>query len=109
MADRLPGILRHQVLELGLGLLVLEMRLPGVDEDAGVLRPGIGSAHIDDANGLNPRLRWFDAEKGRGLAALHAAPELPLSSDNEMLVERIGTAPYVMTPLSHTKGLQPIP
>jgi len=50
MADRLPGILRHQVLELGLGLLVLEMRLPGVDEDAGVLRPGIGSAHIDDAN-----------------------------------------------------------
>src|SRR5262245_24168456 len=50
MAARLLRILRHQALELGLCLLVLEMRLAGEDEDVGELGPGIGGAHIDNAD-----------------------------------------------------------
>ena len=37
----------------------------------------------------NARLRWLDAEEGRGFAALDTPPELPLSGDDEMLVKRI--------------------
>ena len=90
MTDRLLRILGHQALELGLGPLVLEMRFPGADEDAGELRPSIGGAHIDNADRLDARLRRLDPEQGRGLTALHTAPELPLSGDNEVLIERIG-------------------
>ena len=36
------------------------------------------------------RARRFDRKQGRGLAILDTAPELPLSSDNQVLVERIG-------------------
>ena len=90
MADRLLRILRHQALELGLGLLVLKMRVPGADEDVGELRPGIGGAHIDNADRLNARPWRVDPEQGRGLTALHTAPELPLRGDNEVLIERIG-------------------
>src|SRR6478609_744859 len=50
VADRVLGILGHQALELRLGLLVLEMSLPGADEDVGKFRPGIGGGHIDDAD-----------------------------------------------------------
>ena len=42
------------------------------------------------ADRLNARLRRLDPEEGRGLAALDTTPELPLRSDNEVLVERIG-------------------
>ena len=90
MADRLLRILGHQGFELGLGLLVLEVRLPGADEDVGELRPGIGGAHIDNADRLNAGPWRFDPEQGRGLTALHAAPEFPLSGDNQVLVKRIG-------------------
>ena len=90
MADRLLGILRHQALEFGLGLFVLEMRRPGPGEDHGKLRPGIGRAHIDDAHRLNARLRRLDPEQSRGFAALDTAPELALRGDDQVLVERIG-------------------
>ena len=53
-------------------------------------RPRIRRAHIDDPDGLDPWLWRFDTEQARGLAALDTAPELPLSSDNEVLIERIG-------------------
>src|SRR4029077_13038631 len=53
VTDRLLGILGHQALELGLGLLMLEMSLPGADEDVGKFRPGIGGGHIDDADRLD--------------------------------------------------------
>ena len=88
--DRLLRILWRQALELGLGLLMLEMRLPGADEDIGELGPNIGGAHIDNADRLNARLRRLDTKQGRGLAALHAAPKFALSSDNEVLVKGIG-------------------
>src|SRR5215469_8356439 len=41
MADRLLSIFRHQAFELGLGLLMVEVRLPRADEDVGELHPGI--------------------------------------------------------------------
>ena len=69
---------------------VFEVRVPGADKDSGELRPGIGSAHIHNANGLNPRFRWLDAEQCGGLAALDTTPEFPLRGDNEMLIERVG-------------------
>ena len=63
MAGRLPGILRHQALKFGLGLLVLEMGLPGANKDAGKFRPGIRGAHVDNANRLDPRLRRVDPKQ----------------------------------------------
>src|SRR6516225_5804997 len=42
VASRLLGILRHQGLELGFGVLVFEMRRPGAGEDRRKFRPGIG-------------------------------------------------------------------
>ena len=62
----------------------------GTDEDIGELRPGIGGAHIDNADRLNAGLRRFDPEQGRGLTALDTAPEFALGGDNEVLVKRIG-------------------
>ena len=69
---------------------MLEVRVPGADKDAGELRPGIGGAHIDDADRLDPWLWRLDPEQGRGLAALDTAPEFPLGGDDQVLVERIG-------------------
>ena len=69
---------------------MLEMRIPGADENVRELRPGIGGAHINNSDRLNARLRRLDPEQGRGLAVLHTAPELPLRGDNEVLIERIG-------------------
>src|SRR5689334_1992826 len=55
MADRLLGILRHQLFELGLGPLVVEEGGPGGAEQAGELSPDIGGAHVDDADRLDAR------------------------------------------------------
>src|SRR5437899_814871 len=78
MADRFLGILRHQALQLGLGLLVLEEGHPGRTEHCGKLGPGVGGGHVDDADGRNARPGRLDPKKARGLAALHTAPELLL-------------------------------
>src|SRR5689334_6633776 len=56
MPDRLLGVLRNQALKLSLGLLVLEMSLPGAHKDVGEFRPRIRGAHIDNANCFEPRL-----------------------------------------------------
>ena len=90
MADRLLGIPRHQAFELSLGLLVLEMRRLGPRKDRRELRPRIRRRHVDNAHRLNARLGWLDAEQGRGLTTLHAAPEFAFCSDDQVLVERIG-------------------
>src|SRR5579863_4582595 len=90
MADRLLGILRHQALQLGLGPFMVEMGRAGLGKEAGELRPGIGRAHIDNADRLDPGFWRLDPERLWFLAALDAAPELPLGRDNEMLIERIG-------------------
>ena len=88
--ERLLGVLRHQALEFDLGLLVLEEGRPGRAEHAGEFRPGIGGAHVDDPDRLDPRPRRLDAEQPRRLAALDAAPEFLLGGEQEVLVERIG-------------------
>src|SRR5438132_6977500 len=51
--DGLSGILGHQGFELAFGPFVVEKGAPGVTEERGKLRPGIGRAHIDDADGLD--------------------------------------------------------
>ena len=76
--------------ELGLGILVFQESLSGAAKDAGELRPGVGRAHVDDPNSLDAGPRRLDAEEARGLAALHAAPELLLGGEQEVLIERIG-------------------
>src|SRR5258708_3246468 len=40
--NRLPGILRHQFLQLRLGSFMIEKSRPGLAKDAGKFRPGVG-------------------------------------------------------------------
>src|SRR5438309_7837687 len=89
MADGLLGILWHQGFQIGLGSLVVQKCLPCAAEYACNFRPRIRRAHIDDPDGLDSWLWRFDTEQARRLATLHTAPELPFSSDNEVLVERV--------------------
>jgi hypothetical protein len=90
MADCFLGVVRHQVFELGLGLLVLKMGLPGAGEDRRQLGPGVGRGHVDNAHRFKPWLRRLDPEQLRLFTALDAAPELALGGDNQVLIERIG-------------------
>src|SRR5215467_13115367 len=57
VANGLLGILRHQGLEFALRPFVVEKGTPGVAEQHGELGPGIGRAHIDDADGVDARPR----------------------------------------------------
>ena len=90
MAARLLGILRHKLLQLGFRDLMLAVGLSGAQIGCRKLRPQIGRSHVDDLDGLQPRTRRFDVEQERRLAALDAAPELLLSREQEMLIERVG-------------------
>src|ERR1700686_2911858 len=76
--DRLLGILRHQTLQFRLGLFMFEMRVPSPGKNRSELCPGIGGAHVDNADRLDPWLGRFDPKQPRRLAALDAAPELAL-------------------------------
>ena len=84
------GIFRHESLELGLGGLVLEVGRSRATERGSELSPSVGRAHVDDADGLDPRAGRLDTEQARGLAAFNAAPELFLGRQQEVLVEGIG-------------------
>ena len=90
MADRLLRIFRDEAFQLGLGTLVFEISWLRSDEYGGEVRPSVRRAHFNDADCLDPGLRWVDAEKGRGLSAFDTALELPLGRNDEVLVERIG-------------------
>ena len=63
---------------------------PSAAENARKFGPGVRSAHVDDSDCFDPWLRRFCTEEARSLAALDAAPELPLRRDNKVLIERIG-------------------
>src|SRR5665213_825081 len=52
MPGSLPGILRHQFLQVGFGLLMLLMRRSSSSIAVGELSPAIGAAHVDDLDGL---------------------------------------------------------
>ena len=82
MPNRLLGILWHQGLKSGLGLLVLEMRLAGSREDRGELGPSIRSAHVNNTHRFKPWLRRLDAEQPGLFAALNTAPKLAFGGDN---------------------------
>ena len=89
MSDCLLRVLRHEAFQFTLCALVFEKCRVSSSKRAGEFYPGIGRAHVDDADRPNPRLRWLNAEEGRGLAAVNTPPELPLSGDDEMLVKGI--------------------
>jgi hypothetical protein len=78
-----------EAFQFTLGALVFEKRRVSSSKLAGEFCPGIRSGHIDDADRCNARLRWLDAEQGRGLAVLDTPPEFSHSGDDEMLVKRI--------------------
>src|SRR5580693_1597308 len=87
VANCLLGVLWHQALEFKLGLFMFEMGRSGPRKDRSELHPGIRGAHVDNAYRLDARLRRLNAEQRRRLAALDTAPELPLSGDDQVLVE----------------------
>src|SRR5262249_54959093 len=70
MPDDLPGILRHQGLELAFRPLVVEKGAPGVAEEPGELGPGVGRAHVDDADGLDAWPRRLGEDEVGDLARL---------------------------------------
>src|SRR5262245_54303797 len=89
MPDGLLGILGHQGFELALRPFVVEKRAPGVAEECGKLRPGIGLTHIDDANGLDARPGRLGVDETGRFAGLHAAPELLLGRNQDAQIQWI--------------------
>src|SRR5580704_8580584 len=89
MAGRFFHVFRHQGLQLGLGALMVDERRAGGAEEAGELSPGIGLAHVDNANRFDARPRRFDAIGPRRLAGLNTAPKSTLGGDKKMLIERV--------------------
>src|SRR6516165_927962 len=85
----LPGILRHQGFELAFRPFVVEKCAPGVAEERGELGPGIGRAHIDDADGLDARPWRLGIDEMGRFAGLHAAPEFLFCRDQDAQVERV--------------------
>src|ERR1700730_990955 len=75
VSDGLPGIVRHQGFEFTFGPFVVEKGAPGVAEERGKLGPGVGRAHIDDADGLDAWTRRLGQDKVGDFAGLHTAPE----------------------------------
>src|SRR5450631_1040515 len=84
------GVLRHQLLQLGLDALVLLIGRAGAAVGGGEFRPGVRRTHIDDPDRLQPRPWGLDPEQPWCLAVLDAAPELLFRGDQEMLVQRVG-------------------
>src|SRR5262245_53872701 len=89
MSDRLLGVFGHERLQFDLGILVFEESRACTAEDTGKFRPSVRGAHVDDAHSRNPHAWRFRQEQARGLTRFNAAPELFLSREQEMLVERI--------------------
>ncbi len=58
--------------------------------EVGKLRPGIGAAHVHASDGLNSQPGRLDPEELGRLAGLDTTPELPLSCEEQVLIERIG-------------------
>src|SRR3954466_14200126 len=78
MPNRFLGVLRHQLLQLGLGGVVFGMGAAGLTKHTCEFGPGIRCAHVDDSDRLDLGPGRLDIKQARGLAALDAAPELSL-------------------------------
>src|SRR4051812_42248671 len=89
MPEGFLGVLRHQVLQLGLRGVVFGMGAAGLTKHGCEFGPGIGGAHVHNPDCLNLWTRRLDIEQVRGLATLDATPELPFSGEQQMLVQRI--------------------
>src|SRR6266545_3747951 len=85
----LPGILRHQGLELAFGPFVVEKGAAGVAKERGELGPRIGRAHIDDSDGLDARPRRLGIDEMGRFAGLHAAPEFLFRRHQHAEIERV--------------------
>ena len=59
-------------LSSGLGPLMVEEGVPGIPEQRSELGPGIGRAHVDDADGLDARPRGLDVDQMGHLSRLPA-------------------------------------
>src|SRR5712692_949200 len=88
VSGALLGILREEGLELRLGPLVLDVCLPGPQKDAGEFGPAVRGAHVDHADGLDPRSGRLNPEQAGRLASFDAPPELFLGREKQVLVER---------------------
>src|ERR1700746_2540760 len=86
VSARLLGILGHQAFQFGFGVLVFDKGLPGVAIDRSEFCPGVRSGHIHGTNRLHLWSRRLNAKEVRGLAGLHAAPELPFGCEQQMLI-----------------------
>src|SRR6266851_5255232 len=90
MPGGLFGILGHQLLQVGLGALVLLIGRAGAAVGGGELRPAVGGTHVNDPDRFQSWSWRLDTEQARRLAVPDAAPELLLCGQKEMLVQRIG-------------------
>src|SRR6266536_5857793 len=90
MPKCLLGILGEKALQLVLGPHVFDESLPGGAVERGELGPRVRACHVDDPDRLNAWSRGLDPEQSRGVAAFDTAPELPLSGQKEVLLERVG-------------------
>ena len=90
MAERLFSVLGHKLFQLCLGCLVLEESVSGARVGCRKFGPGVGVAHIDDPDSLDPGRRSFHTEEAWGFAGLHAAPKFPFGRQQEVLIEGIG-------------------
>src|SRR5262249_30603528 len=75
MPNCLLCVVRHETLQLGFRLLVIEIGLSRAPKDGGKFRPGVGRVHVDDPHRLDAGARWLDREEARALASVHAPPE----------------------------------
>ena len=66
MPDGLLGILGHQALEFGLGLLVFGMGRASTGKDCSKPRADVGRTHVDDAHRFDARLRRLGLNKRGG-------------------------------------------
>src|SRR5258708_42843 len=90
MAKGLLRVLRHQPLELDLGLLMLEKGLSCRAEHPSKVRPGVRAAHVYDLDRRYHRSWRLDPKWPRNLARLDAMPEPSLGGYEEMLIKRVG-------------------
>src|SRR6266853_6510069 len=67
VSGRLLGVLRHQRLQFGLGVLVLQECRSGLAKHTSEFGPSVGRAHVDDANGLDTGPRRLGTEQAGGL------------------------------------------
>ncbi len=91
MSDRFPGIFRDQLFQVCLSPFMFLVGGTGPPIGRSKLRPGIGGAHIDNTDGLQPRSRRLDPKQPGLLPAPHAAPELLFGGQEQVLVQRVRT------------------